>query len=273
MTSRTNNKPTTNTTLPEDDELATWESQLKLVKYEERQKLTFFRRPLTVLLQFVLVVVEGVAVYGKTAIMNPLFSLVILPLVVAWGVLTQHGGWWTLYVTEINLTAAFCVWWLVLGIASSIGLGTGMHSGLLFLFPHIYMVCRDADNCRSLSFDTRQNVFWKMDVEDSFQCVPNLEKHLPSIMGIAAKVFWACFFWGTGTAIGEVPPYAVSRAAQLAGECDKEFENILNARPSSKFDIVGRMKVWMVGFLQRHGFLGVLLMSAWPNAFFDLCGE
>lgn len=28
-------------------------------------------------------------------------------------------------------------WWIGLGILSSIGLGTGMHSGLLFLFPHM----------------------------------------------------------------------------------------------------------------------------------------
>jgi hypothetical protein len=33
------------------------------------------------------------------------------------------------------------VWWLVLGILSSIGLGTGMHSGLLFLFPHMLKAC------------------------------------------------------------------------------------------------------------------------------------
>lgn len=32
------------------------------------------------------------------------------------------------------------------------------------------------------------------------------------------------------------------------------------------------MKTWMVEFLQKHGFVGVFLMSAWPNAFFDLCG-
>jgi vacuole membrane protein 1 len=28
----------------------------------------------------------------------------------------------------------------------------------------------------------------------------------------------------------------------------------------------------MIEFLQKHGFLGVFLMSAWPNMAFDLCG-
>ena len=36
--------------------------------------------------------------------------------------------------------AAFVAWWFGLGVLSSIGLGTGMHSGLLFLFPHLLKV-------------------------------------------------------------------------------------------------------------------------------------
>jgi len=32
------------------------------------------------------------------------------------------------------------------------------------------------------------------------------------------------------------------------------------------------MKLWMIDFLQKHGFWGVILMSAWPNMAFDLCG-
>ena len=34
----------------------------------------------------------------------------------------------------------YCIWWIGLGILSSIGLGTGMHSGLLYLFPHMLKV-------------------------------------------------------------------------------------------------------------------------------------
>ena len=35
----------------------------------------------------------------------------------------------------------YLVWWLGLGVLSSVGLGTGMHSGLLFLFPYMLKVC------------------------------------------------------------------------------------------------------------------------------------
>jgi len=84
------------------------------------------------------------------------------------------------------------------------------------------------------------------------------------------KVCWPCFLWGTGTALGEIPPYAISRAARLAGIANKEFEEIQEAH--SKWTFLGSMKVWMINFLQKHGFIGVILMSAWPNAAFDLCG-
>jgi uncharacterized membrane protein YdjX (TVP38/TMEM64 family) len=33
-----------------------------------------------------------------------------------------------------------------------------------------------------------------------------------------------------------------------------------------------RMQKWMVGFLEKNGFIGVFLMACWPNAAFDLCG-
>ena len=46
-----------------------------------------------------------------------------------------------------RIVAEFVVWWVGLGVLSSIGLGTGMHSGLLFLFPHILKVCRSAEAC------------------------------------------------------------------------------------------------------------------------------
>ena len=43
-------------------------------------------------------------------------------------------------VGEVESWLAYVVWWVGLGVLSSIGLGTGMHSGLLFLFPHFLKV-------------------------------------------------------------------------------------------------------------------------------------
>lgn len=47
-------------------------------------------------------------------------------------------------LAELEEGAQYVVWWVGLGVLSSIGLGTGMHSGLLFLFPHMLKVRRRA---------------------------------------------------------------------------------------------------------------------------------
>lgn len=55
----------------------------------------------------------------------------------------------------------------------------------------------------------------------------------------------------SGTAIGEIPPYAISRAASLAGEANKEFEEIQSTK--SDWAFMDRMKMWMIDFLKKHG--------------------
>lgn len=45
----------------------------------------------------------------------------------------------------------YVAWWIGLGVLSSIGLGTGMHSGLLFLFPHMLKVRARARSCAGLA--------------------------------------------------------------------------------------------------------------------------
>ena len=45
------------------------------------------------------------------------------------------------FVSEADAWVQYVVWWVGLGVLSSVGLGAGMHSGLLFLFPHMLKVC------------------------------------------------------------------------------------------------------------------------------------
>ena len=44
------------------------------------------------------------------------------------------------FVSEAEAWIQYVVWWVGLGVLSSVGLGSGMHSGLLFLFPHMLKV-------------------------------------------------------------------------------------------------------------------------------------
>ncbi len=54
---------------------------------------------------------------------------------------------------ELEYTGEFVLWWVGLGVLSSIGFGSGMHSGLLFLFPHVLKICLAAERCGNLDFD------------------------------------------------------------------------------------------------------------------------
>eukprot|EP00948_MAST-09A_sp_MAST-9A-sp1_P003933 g3933.t1 len=108
------------------------------------------------------------------------------------------------------------------------------------------------------------------------------------IFDVFLKVWPACFLWGTGTAFGEIPPYLFSYAAVAAGnvENDAEYQNFENAKRKQKMDsssgttkrneeslnIIERLRLWTLNFVEEYGFWGVLALSSWPNAAFDMCG-
>lgn len=46
----------------------------------------------------------------------------------------------------------WCLYWTGLGILSSVGLGTGLHTFLLYLGPHIAQVTLAAYECNTLNF-------------------------------------------------------------------------------------------------------------------------
>ena len=97
-------------------------------------------------------------------------------------------------------------YWILLGVASSIGLGTGLHTFILFLGPHIAEVTLTAYKCGNTDFDVRG--------DQRFVCrSPEASAALElTIYAIFRAVQWESFFWGLGTALGELPPYFVARA-------------------------------------------------------------
>ena len=53
------------------------------------------------------------------------------------------------YIQEFDSIAYFCGYWILLGIASSIGLGTGLHTFVLYLGPYIANVALAAYKCQA----------------------------------------------------------------------------------------------------------------------------
>ncbi|ETV74359.1 hypothetical protein H257_10954 [Aphanomyces astaci] len=231
----------------------------------ERQKLTLFRRPISVLYHFSIVLKDFVRWSVVALATHPLTLFLALPLLLLWIGLSNTAGDHHAYLDEFNLNVEYVVWWVGLGVLSSVGLGTGMHSGILFLFPHIFLVVQGAEFCKSTDFDTRHHTWFR-----SFETNCGSADTEVTFFTMFTKVAVASMLWGAGTAMGEIPPYALSYAASVAGKRNEDFEDIQTS--TSDFNVLNRTKEWMITFLQRHGFFGVLLMSAWPNMAFDLCG-
>lgn len=177
---------------------------------------------------------------------------------------TEPGILW-----QVEFFVKEVAWWVILGVLSSIGFGTGLHSGVMFLFPHVMQVVAAAEACHT----TSGLVSWyqhpcKLDCQTTFGPKDN---STVTVWRLWALVTVQCMLWGFGTAVGELPPYMVSRAARLAGNSESEFQAELDDA-KSKTDVFSRMKIWTINFTQKHGFLGVFLLASWPNAAFDMCG-
>ena len=56
------------------------------------------------------------------------------------------------YMHSLEVLVLWCLYWLGLGILSSVGLGTGLHTFLLYLGPFIASVTLAAFTCNSLHF-------------------------------------------------------------------------------------------------------------------------
>lgn len=111
-----------------------------------------------------------------------------------------------------------------------------------------------------------------------------------------SKVRLEAFMWGAGTALGELPPYFISRAHRLAGDSQndmlEEFEELEDLVPELESDgteeqpisqqtpmqnrrrqsVASSVKGNMIHFMKRMGFFGILACASIPNPLFDLAG-
>ena len=95
--------------------------------------------------------------------------------------------------------------WFLLGTLSSIGFGTGMQTGVLFVFPEIIATYQ-----RNLEFysDIYSNIYYTFTM-----CLPMV------------------LIWGIGTAFGELPPYFIARKMNYKDSkgLDKPHDQLLGS--------------------------------------------
>jgi membrane protein YqaA with SNARE-associated domain len=158
----------------------------------------------------------------------------------------------------------FALWWLLLGVASSIGLGTGLHTFVLYLGPHIAKVTMVAYECNYIPnmLPSRWNL-------QTFEECPSPSNEEISIWTIILAVQLESFLWGVGTALGELPPYFIARAARMANTKTEELEELEHLENKTFMD---KAKRFIYSSLQKYGFITVLLCASIPNPLFDLAG-
>ncbi|KAL0478414.1 vacuolar membrane protein 1 [Acrasis kona] len=169
-----------------------------------------------------------------------------------------------------------CAKWMFLGVLSSVGLGTGLHTFLLNLGPFIAKTTFASGECGSLDFD----LYGK----NAFVCPLHTEQEQVTMMNVIYKVEFAVLCWGLGTAIGELPPYFVARGARLSGKSVEsveglDFDKELKTDPDSDgtlkavaYRSVSIVKSFFHAFLTKYTFITILVMASIPNPLFDLAG-
>merc|ERR1712178_166860 len=154
--------------------------------------------------------------------------------------------------------------------------GTGLHTFLLYLGPHIAKVTMAAYECGSTDFV--EELYPKEMVCDSAAV-----SGVVTIFTIMAKVRLEAFMWGAGTALGELPPYFMARAARLASEQndeiesddeDDEFKQEMKEalEEADTTTLFGKGKKFMHDLVNKAGFFGILTAASIPNPLFDLAG-
>ncbi|KAE8077015.1 hypothetical protein FH972_015624 [Carpinus fangiana] len=262
-------------------------SELHQRHQQEVENLTLTAQPLKTSKFFVLAIFQ----YVKQSILYLLakggWLMLLSTVAVAIGVLIMTiDGPHEKHVEELSRYTRFGLWWMALGVASSIGLGSGLHTFVIYLAPHIALFTLKSMQCgrvdlKSAPYDTPQlnrGPSW-LDKNCSefgpplFQSLDGLRVPLSSIL---PQVQIEAVLWGIGTAIGELPPYFISRAGSMSGSKLDEAMKELDAASTEDSGVIAtrlnQIKRWLVSHSQHLNFFTILVLASVPNPLFDLAG-
>ncbi|XP_035289032.1 vacuole membrane protein 1-like isoform X2 [Anguilla anguilla] len=237
---------------------------------EERLGLLLWKKPLLTLRYFLLELLLTLRDWTCRFCHQRAMALTVLLGLACFSFVYSTEGTHQKYVRRLEEQLLRCAYWVGLGVLSSVGLGTGLHTFLLYLGPHIASVTLAAYECGSVNFP-------EPPYPDQIVC-PQDEgaEGAVSLWTIMSKVRLEACMWGAGTAIGELPPYFMARAARLSGvEPDddeyEEFEEMLEQAENAQ-DFTTRAKLAVQKMVQKVGFFGILTCASIPNPLFDLAG-
>lgn len=228
----------------------------------ERKSLVVWRRPWMTLKYSILETCLLLIKLGLSLLDRRLLGGILI-LVIIYCVPGPHEPY--VLICEQNL--GFAIYWLGLGLLSSVGFGTGLHTFLMYLGPHIAAVTLAAYECQTLDFPMPPYPDEKLCPKEPYG------RHVPTVWQILTKVRIESLLWGVGTALGELPPYFMAKAARLSGKCVEERQEMAELqRCSRNLSLFERGKLLVERAVLRLGFFGILLCASVPNPLFDLAG-
>lgn len=239
----------------------------------ERQKIVLWRRPLQTVRYALLETLQLLVEFMRYLWRHKARILYMLLLCAAATYIFHAPGAHQKYVQSVKMKSLRCFYWIGLGILSSVGLGTGLHTFILYLGPHIASVTMAAYECNSLDFP-------EPPYPERIIC-PHMEgiveTAVVTMWSIMSKVRVEALMWGAGTALGELPPYFMAKAARISGEEPddeeyKEFLAYINRNGPREPTFADKFKGIMEKAVTKLGFFGILSFASIPNPFFDLAG-
>uniref|UniRef100_A0A8N4F1G4 Vacuole membrane protein KMS1-like n=2 Tax=Elaeis guineensis var. tenera TaxID=51953 RepID=A0A8N4F1G4_ELAGV len=165
---------------------------------------------------------------------------------------------------------------------------SGLHTFVLYLGPHIALFTIKAMKCgrvdlKTAPYDTIQFKSGPSWLEkDCSEFGPPLYPPLPGslvrvpVSSLLPQVQLDAILWGLGTAVGELPPYFISRAACLSGSKVDAMDE-LDAASSKEDGFISaslkQIERWLLSHVQHLNFFTILVLaSVMPNPLFDLAG-
>ncbi|GFZ08849.1 SNARE associated Golgi protein family [Actinidia rufa] len=213
---------------------------LRAKHQQELENLTLTTQPFKTLKFFILAVIKCLKRSVAYLLAHGGWPMVLYAVVVLVGILLfTIDGPHDKHVQELHQYFQFGLWWVALGVASSIGLGSGLHTFVLYLGPHIALFTIKATQLYCL------------------------------------RSRWRLFCGGLGTALGELPPYFISRAASISGgklDAMKELDANSKEDNGAIATHLNQIKRWFLSHSQYLNFFTILVLASVPNPLFDLAG-
>jgi len=252
-------------------------SELRRKHRADLERLTMTSQPFKTSAFFLLAIAQSSGrAWSSVLKIGSWLKIVILSIVATWGLLLFTDGPHAKHVQELLWYVRFGLWWIILGVASSIGFGSGLHTFVLYLAPHLALFTIKAVQCgrvdlKSAPYDTillKRMPSW-LD-KDCLEFGPPIYQETIPFSKILQKVYLEAVLWGVGTALGELPPYFLSRAATMSGRTVDELQDF-NAPVTEGFPSLTshRAKRWLLSHLS---FSKILLLASFPNPLFDFAG-